>query len=88
MKAVGRAAKAMVEEVRRQFREIPGLLEGEAKPDYQRCVTIATQGALREMVAPGLLAILAPVLVGLAFGAAAVGGLLAGGSWRGLLALA
>jgi K(+)-stimulated pyrophosphate-energized sodium pump len=85
MQAVGRAAKAMVEEVRRQFREIPGILEGTAEPDYQRCVTISTQGALREMIAPGLLAVLAPVLVGLVFGASAVGGLLAGALGAGVM---
>ena len=85
MRAVGRAAKAMVEEVRRQFREIPGILEGTAEPDYQRCVTISTQGALREMVAPGLLAVLAPVLMGLVFGVEAVGGLLAGALAAGVM---
>jgi K(+)-stimulated pyrophosphate-energized sodium pump len=85
MRAVGRAARAMVEEVRRQFREITGLMEGEAEPDYQRCVTIATRGALKEMVAPGLLAVLAPVLMGAVFGKAAVGGLLAGALAAGVM---
>ncbi len=79
MSAVGRAAGAMVEEVRRQFREIPGILEGEAKPDYARCVEISTAGAQRAMVAPSALAIAVPVVVGVLFGVAGVLGLLAGG---------
>jgi hypothetical protein len=79
MKAVGKAANAMVEEVRRQFREIPGLKDGTGgEADYARCVAISTEGALREMVVPGLLAVVAPVLMGMIFGKAAVGGLLAG----------
>ena len=85
MKAVGKAANAMVEEVRRQFREIPGLMAGTGKADYARCVAISTKGALREMVAPGLLAILAPVLLGMVFGKAAVGGLLAGSTAAGVM---
>jgi K(+)-stimulated pyrophosphate-energized sodium pump len=85
MKAVGRAANAMVEEVRRQFREIKGLLEGQAEADYARCVAISTQGALREMVVPGLLAILSPILVGIVFGPAACGGLLAGSLGSGVM---
>lgn len=65
MNAVGRAAASMVEEVRRQFREIKGILEGKAEPDYARCVQISTRGAQREMVFPSLLAIIAPVVTGL-----------------------
>ena len=68
MNAVGRAAASMVEEVRRQFREIKGILEGKAEPDYARCVQISTQGAQREMVFPSLLAIIAPIVTGLLFG--------------------
>ncbi len=79
MKAVGRAAGDMVQEVRRQFREIPGILEGTSKPDYARCVEISTRGAQKEMVAPSILAIAVPVVVGLLFGVAGVMGLLAGG---------
>lgn len=78
MSAVGRAAGAMVDEVRRQFREIPGILEGKGKPDYARCVEISTAGAQREMVAPALLAIVVPVLIGVFFGVAGVLGLLLG----------
>jgi K(+)-stimulated pyrophosphate-energized sodium pump len=78
MRAVGRTAEVMVEEVRRQFREIPGLMEGRARPDYGRCVAIATAGALREMVVPGLLALLIPLAVGFLLGKEALGGLLAG----------
>lgn len=79
IKAVGRAAGAMVEEVRRQFREIPGIMEGTGKPDYAKCVEISTGGAQREMVLPSLLAISVPVLVGLLMGIPGVFGLLAGG---------
>jgi K(+)-stimulated pyrophosphate-energized sodium pump len=78
MNAVGRAAAAMVQEVRRQFREIPGLLEGQARPDYARCVSISTASAQREMLLPSLLAILVPVLTGVLFGASGVVGLLSG----------
>jgi K(+)-stimulated pyrophosphate-energized sodium pump len=79
MKAVGRTAGAMVNEVRRQFREIPGIMEGTGTPDYARCVSISTQGAQREMVLPSLLAIFVPVVTGLILGVAGVMGLLAGG---------
>jgi K(+)-stimulated pyrophosphate-energized sodium pump len=85
MSAVGRAAGAMVQEVRRQFREIPGILEGKAKPDYARCVEISTAGAQREMIVPSLLAIAVPVLVGVLFGAAGVIGLLSGGLATGFV---
>lgn len=78
MSAVGRAAGGMVDEVRRQFREIPGLLEGKARPDYARCVAISTAAAQREMIQPALLAIIVPVLIGIFFGVAGVLGLLAG----------
>ena len=79
MNAVGRAAGHMVEEVRRQFREIPGILTGKAEPDYARCVAISTKGAQHEMVTPSLLAIIAPILTGLIFGVTGVVGLLIGG---------
>ena len=86
MKAVGKAANAMVEEVRRQFRTIPGLKEGTGgEADYARCVAISTEGALREMVVPGLLAVVAPVAMGMIFGRAAVGGLLAGSTASGVM---
>ena len=79
MKAVGRAAGSMVEEVRRQFKEMPGIMEGKAKPDYARCVAISTAGAQREMVVPALLAIIVPVIAGLVLGVPGIVGLLAGG---------
>ena len=79
MKAVGRAAGAMVEEVRRQFREFPGIMDGTQKPDYARCVAISTKGAQHEMLLPSLLAIIVPVLTGLILGVEGVMGLLAGG---------
>ena len=79
MKAVGRAANSMVLEVRRQFKEIPGIMDGSGKPDYARCVGISTAGAQREMIVPSLLALVVPIVVGLVFGVAGVLGLLAGG---------
>ena len=79
IKAVGRAASAMVEEVRRQFREIPGIMDGTGQPDYARCVEISTAGAQREMVLPSLIAVIVPVVVGLFMGVAGVFGLLVGG---------
>ncbi|MDR1760365.1 MAG: sodium-translocating pyrophosphatase, partial [Fibrobacter sp.] len=79
IKAVGRAAGAMVEEVRRQFREIPGIMDGSGKPDYAKCVAISTAGAQREMILPSLLAIIVPLFVGLVMGVPGVFGLLAGG---------
>ncbi len=87
MTAVGRAAGKMVDEIRRQFREIPGLLEGhpDAKPDAAKCVDISTAAALKEMVLPGLLAVMAPVVVGFTIGAAALGGMLAGATLSGVL---
>ena len=85
MNAVGRAAGHMVEEVRRQFREIPGILTGKAEPDYARCVEISTKGAQHEMVLPSLLAIIAPILTGLIFGVTGVIGLLIGGLSTGFV---
>jgi K(+)-stimulated pyrophosphate-energized sodium pump len=85
MTSVGKAAFQMVQEIRRQFREIPGLMEGTAKPDSARCVEISTTAALREMVAPGLLAVLLPVIVGLFLGKEALGGMLAGATLTGVL---
>jgi len=78
MKSVGKAAFDMIEEVRRQFREIPGLMEGTGKPDYAQCVAISTQAALREMIPPGILIMGSPLLVGFLFGVPAVAGMLAG----------
>ncbi len=83
MRAVGRAAGGMVEEVRRQFRENPGILEGTARPDYARCVEISTVSAQKEMIVPSILAIAVPVIVGVLFGVAGVLGLLAGGLTAG-----
>ena len=85
MNAVGRAAQKMVEEVRRQFREIEGILTGEGTPDYARCVEISTKGAQREMLLPSILAILAPILTGLILGVAGVLGLLVGGLGAGFV---
>ena len=87
MTSVGKAAGEMVEEIRRQFREIPGLLEGKegAKPDSQKCVDISTKAALKEMVAPGVVAVAAPVAVGYLLGASALGGMLAGSLVTGVL---
>jgi K(+)-stimulated pyrophosphate-energized sodium pump len=83
--AVGKAAMDMVKEVRRQFREIPGIMEGTAKPEYEKCVEISTKASIRQMIAPGALALLSPVFVGFAFGPEALGGLLAGITVSGVL---
>jgi len=85
MKAVGRAAYKMVDEIRRQFKSIAGLLEGKAKPDTGRCIDIVTQGALKEMILPGLLAVILPLVVGLILGTEALGGFLAGATVCGVL---
>ena len=78
IKAVGSAANAMVQEVRRQFREIPGILEGTAEAEYDKCVEISTQAAIRHMIIPGSMAIVFPIVVGFLLGSAALGGFLAG----------
>jgi len=85
VKAVGRTSAEMIKEVRRQFREIPGLMQGSAKPDYSKCIDISTKSALRNMVAPSLLIVVAPVIVGLALGSEAVGALLMIGTVAGVL---
>ncbi|MFC1763143.1 sodium-translocating pyrophosphatase [Planctomycetota bacterium] len=85
MKAVGRAAGAMVNEVRRQFKEIPGIMDGSGTPDYARCVSISTAGAQKEMIVPSMLAIIVPVVVGLFMGVGGVMGLLAGGLSTGFV---
>ncbi len=83
--AVGRAAMDMVKEVRRQFKEIPGIMEGKAKPEYEKCVEISTKASIREMIAPGAIAILSPAIVGFLAGPEALGGLLAGITVSGVL---
>lgn len=85
MDAVSTSANAMIEEVRRQFREFPGIMEGKDKPDYGRCVDISTKAALREMTVPGILAVVAPIAIGLLLGAEALGGLLGGALVTGVL---
>ncbi len=85
MNSVSKAAYKMIAEVRRQFRTIPGILEGISKPDYGTCVSISTKAALHEMVVPGLMAVIAPLAVGILFGAAALGGLLAGSLVTGVM---
>ncbi|HKL47763.1 MAG TPA: sodium-translocating pyrophosphatase, partial [Candidatus Izemoplasmatales bacterium] len=83
--SVGKAANKMIDEIRRQFREIPGILEGDATPDYSKCVAISTDSALKEMIAPAILAISTPIIVGFAFGPEALGGLLAGTLITGIM---
>jgi len=85
LEAVGRAADKMVVEIRRQFREIKGLLEGTAKPEVDKCIDIVTRGALREMIAPGILAVASPLLIGFVMGPEALGGFLAGATATGVL---
>ena len=85
MDSVSKAAYKMIEEVRRQFREIPGILEGTGRPDYSACVSISTRAALREMIVPGLMAVAVPLIVGILLGPAALGGLLAGSLVTGVL---
>ena len=85
MKAVGSAAVKMVEEVRRQWKSIKGIMTGKAKPDYERCVTISTEAAIKYMIAPSLLAILSPIVVGIILGPEALGGMLAGSLTTGFL---
>src|SRR5690606_30596853 len=85
IQAVSRAAEKMIEEVRRQFREIPGIMEGTGRPEYERCVDISPAAALREMILPGLMAVLAPVVVGFGLGAEALGGLLGGSIVTGVM---
>jgi K(+)-stimulated pyrophosphate-energized sodium pump len=83
--AVGQAAMAMVQEVRRQFREIPGIMEGTGRPEYEKCVAISTQAAIKKMVAPGAIALLTPIIIGFAFGPEVLGGTLAGVTVSGVL---
>jgi K(+)-stimulated pyrophosphate-energized sodium pump len=85
IQAVGRAAQAMIEEVRRQFKEIPGIMEGTGRPEYERCVDISTAASLREMIIPGFLAVVTPLVVGLLLGAEALGGLLGGSIVTGVM---
>ena len=85
MNSVGKAANQMIEEVRRQFREDKGIMEGTSKPDYANCVDISTKAALKEMIAPGIMAIIAPLLVGIVLGPAALGGMLGGSLSSGVL---
>lgn len=85
IRAVGKAAMAMVEEVRRQFREIPGILEGKAEPEYEKCVEISTDASIRRMLLPGAIAIVSPLLIGFIFGPEVLGGFLAGATVSGVL---
>jgi K(+)-stimulated pyrophosphate-energized sodium pump len=85
IQAVGKAAMAMVEEVRRQFREIPGIMEGKGKPEYEKCVAISTEASIRKMLAPGAIAILSPIIIGFLLGPEALGGFLAGATVSGVL---
>ena len=85
MESVSKAAYSMIEEVRRQFREIPGIMEGKSKPDYTKCVDISTKAALREMIVPGVMAVIAPIIIGILLGPEAVGGMLAGSLVTGVM---
>jgi K(+)-stimulated pyrophosphate-energized sodium pump len=85
IQAVGKAAMAMVEEVRRQFREIPGIMEGKGKPEYEKCVAISTEASIKKMMAPGAIAILSPIIIGFLLGPEALGGFLAGATVSGVL---
>ena len=85
MEAVGKAAFEMIAEVRRQFREIPGIMEGTGRPDYARCVDISTQAAIRQMILPGVFAVGSPLIVGFLMGAKALAGFLAGVTAAGVL---
>jgi K(+)-stimulated pyrophosphate-energized sodium pump len=85
MESVGKAAMEMVQEVRRQFREIPGIMEGKGTPEYAKCVDISTQAALKEMILPGLITIITPIIIGLVFGAEPLGGYMAGVSVSGVM---
>lgn len=85
MSAVGKAASSMIDEVRRQFREIPGIMEGKATPEYAKCVDISTGAALKEMIVPGMIAVIVPILIGVVLGAEALGGLQAGALITGVL---
>src|SRR5206468_11637264 len=85
IQAVGKAAMAMVEEVRRQFREIPGIMEGKGQPEYDKCVAISTEASIKKMLAPGSIAIIAPLIIGFLLGPEALGGFLAGATVSGVL---